>query len=94
MFRINRRFQQRAIAALCHVPPDINCPCCHHHFDIVVSRQQISRGALARKFWRYYRCRVCDHRFSTFNHDLLSTSFRLAIPLLAFVAIGLWMVRF
>jgi hypothetical protein len=87
MVRVSSKFQQQAMGALCRVPPGVNCPCCHHQFDIVVSRKQVLSGYLARRLFRYYRCGVCDHRFSTFNHKLISWSWRLALPTVAFGAI-------
>lgn len=94
MFGINQRFQRRAITRLCEVPRGIRCPCCHHDFDIVVSRRQVEGNFLSRNLLRYYRCRTCDNLFRTFDISLTAIgAFRWSIPLAAIAVIGLLIVR-
>ncbi len=81
------RFQQRALRSVCKVPRGLCCPECHHRFDIVVSRKQMEGGILSRRFIRHFRCRVCEHRFARWNPKLTRQVTRLALVVLAFVAL-------
>lgn len=66
---LSGRFQKKVLRNVCHVPADLSCPECHHRYDIVVSRRQVVGSLWSRKLIRYFRCRVCDHRFSRWNPE-------------------------
>ncbi len=93
MSGITRRFQQRALKMVGDVPPHVTCPFCHHGFDIVVSRRQMSRSGFSRRLFRFYRCRVCDQRFQTLNHALIAWPVPLAITALTVIGICMLTVR-
>ena len=88
MKRITRRFQRRAMARACHVPPDIHCPCCHHGYQIEVSRRQMFSNPVSRTIWRFYRCRVCDHRFRVLNRPTLFWPAGVALPAIVLFIVG------
>lgn len=94
MFGISQRFQRRAITRLCDVPRGIRCPCCHHDFDIVVSRQQFEGNIFSRNLLRHYRCRICGHLFRSIDFSIPGLAgIRWMVPAAAIAAIGLLIIR-
>ncbi len=88
MRALTSRFQQKAMS-LCEVPAGTACPCCHHDFDIVVSRKQLASGFMTRHVFRYFRCRVCGHLFARFNRHVWSRPARTALAILFCLCLGL-----
>lgn len=78
------RFQRRAVHAASHVPDWVQCPSCHHDYDIVVSRRQVACGPLKRILMRQFRCRVCDCQFSEWNEPLVRKLASVALIWIAF----------
>ena len=67
MSSLPRKFQARTLKMLERVPANMRCPSCNHAYQIVVSRKQILGSYWNRKFYRHYRCKVCEYRFRELN---------------------------
>ena len=80
------RFQQEVVHATSHVPDWVQCPECHHDYDIVVSRRQVSCGPLKRILFRQFRCRVCECQFAEWNADGIRKVASVALIWAAFTA--------
>lgn len=93
MSRITARFQQRAIEKLFRVPEDLSCPCCHHSYEIEVSRRQLMGNIVSRRLWRHYHCCVCDHRFRVLNLVVRFWPVGLAFPAAALLIAGFSMIH-
>ena len=42
----------------------VRCPDCDKNYDVVFSRKALTKPLVFRMLFAYYRCRVCDYRFS------------------------------
>ena len=81
------RFQKRVANALSDVPEELECPECHHDFDIVISGRQVNNGPVSRRLFRHFRCRVCDCRFSQMNPESRKRLVSITILSAAFVTL-------
>jgi transposase-like protein len=80
------RFQKQVLKKISSVPANLNCPECHHGYDIAISRKQVIGSLWSRHMVRHYRCGVCDHRFSRWNAEPAQKFMRIALVAAAFLA--------